>query len=329
MWRRARKLFRAERRRYLESLYDQVEAERNFGVWIEAPRIESPRTLDEAAPQILAQEERKDTCLWPALFSCWPDWHWGYQATGDCVGWAGAGEADINLAVGVVAGKLRKAEGLTSIEASYAFSKCELYNSYRYHGAGSTGYAMAEARVRFGSLYRRVYESGRNRIDLREYGDLSIQWGDRGRGVPDWLEPFAAEHKAQDKVQIRSALEGGLMIQSGRPFQYCGYTYWGTRRGSDGIATQFDRGWHDMVATGVRWNRDGTPLALWVQNWGHGDHCEGPIGPYEMPDVYADCGSWVPASRIDPVCRAGDCYATTLAALGWELLTLPDWGWGA
>lgn len=327
MWRRARKLFRAERRAYLESLYGQPPAERNFGVWTEAPRAEASRTLDQAAPQILAQEERKDTCLWPALFSCWPSWHWGYQPTGDCTRWMQQHLLDVLLACQHVAGKVRKPDALVAGESIYGFAKCELANSYRYHGAGATGWAVAEACVKYGSLYRLRYEEGRQACDLREETTLSVDWGDRGRGVPDWLEDEAAQHKAKDRVQVRSASEIGLTIQAGYPCQYCGYAYWGTRRGSDGIATRFDAGWHAMALTGVRWNRDGTPLAFWCANTGHGDHCEGPLGPYEVPDVYAECGSWIPAEYVDRVARAGDCYSTTAVA-GWPVLELPDWGFG-
>jgi len=320
MWRRARRMMRCD---WLEGVYSQPETVRNFGIWTEAPR-RSANDLPQTAPHILDQDERRDTALWPALFAAWPSWHWGIQPTGDCTRWMQQHLLDVLLANLWAAGKARKPDALVAGESIYGFAKCELANSYRYHGAGSTGYDVAEACVKYGSLYRLDYRQNGQACDLRQETELSKTWGDRGRGVPDWLEPIAAQHKAKDRVKINSPTEMGLLIQAGYPCQYCGYTSWGTSRNQDGIATRFSSGWHAIAATGVRWNSNGEPLAFWIANTGHGDHCNGPSGPLAMPEVYAECGSWVPVAKIAPVIEAGDCFTTTFVD-GWPILQLPDW----
>ena len=323
MWRRAKRQFPARRMGWIERAYRQTGEARNFGIWTDAPSREAAR-LAQAAPHILAQDERRDTALWPALFAAWPSWHWGIQPTGDCTRWMQQHLLDVLLANLWAAGTIRKPDALVAGESIYGFAKCELADSYRYHGAGATGYDVAEACVKYGALYRLHYEANGQACDLREETELSVEWGDRGRGVPDWLEPLAAEHRVRDRLSIRTATEMGLLIQAGYPCQYCGYTYWGTSRDADGIAQRFSSGWHAITATGVRWAGSGEPLAFWIANTGHGDHCNGPVGPIDVPVVYAECGSWVPVERVARVIEAGDCHTTSFVE-GWPILQLPDW----
>ncbi len=78
--------------------------------------------------------------------------------------------------------------------------------------------------------------------------------------------------------------------------------------------------------TAVRWDGD-EPYAFWCANTGHGNHVSGPVGPFAVPDVYAQCGGWIPARLVDRLAAAGDCYAHSLVE-GWPVLDLPDWGGG-
>lgn len=322
MWTRARHLFGRESVSYLEQM-DAQDAP-NYGIWLEAPKS-TTRPLAQAAPHILAQDKRRDTALWPALFKIFPSWHWGMQPTGDCTRWMQQHLLDCLMSVQAVAGKQRAPEAQVAGESIYALAKCELANSFRYHGAGCTGEAVAKAVVQYGSLYRKLYSQTSNQCDLRKETNLSVSWGNEGKGLPNWLEPLAAEHKAADAALLHSVEEMGLLIQAGYACQWCGMTSWGRKRDADGIAVQFDHGAHAITATGVRWNQDGTVLAIWIANTGHGDHVTGPVGPIPVPEVYAECGSWVPASKIKPVVDAGDCHVTTAVA-GWPILDLPSWG---
>jgi hypothetical protein len=80
-----------------------------------------------------------------------------------------------------------------------------------------------------------------------------------------------------------------------------------------------------MTATGVRYDGGSEPVAFWISNTGHGDHCDGPVGLIPVPKIYADCGSWVPVNRIAPVLAQGDCFSTTFVE-GWPVLDLRDYG---
>ncbi len=293
------------------------DGDANFGYAIGLQSTLPSRPLGEAAPHILDQTP-KDTALWPYLFKLFPDWRWGTQPTGDCTRWMKQHELDGLYACLVAAGAIEPPPAQVAGEATYALAKCELVDSYKYHGAGATGWAVGKATRDWGHLWRRAYDG----YDLSEETDLSILWGDRGKGLPDALEPFAAENRSSDLVEVATPEEAGKLIQAGYPVDYCGYTYWARNRDAAGIGTKFSSGWHAMTATGVLWDGDQV-LALWICNSGHGKNCSGPVGPFPVPDVYAECGGWVPRKLLAPVYAAGDCYAHT--EVGTPILPLPAW----
>jgi len=43
-----------------------------------------------------------------------------------------------------------------------------------------------------------------------------------------------------------------------------------------------------------------------------------------MPEVYAQCGGWIPASIIDRTLRRGYCHAHS-SVEGWPVLDVVDW----
>ena len=317
-----------------------ADSDPNFGYAYAAPRSPLPaRPVAEIAPHILDQEPQ-DTILWPYLFQQFPDWHWGRQPTGDCTRWMKQHELDVLYACLYAAGSIEAPRAQVAGESIYGLAKCELVDSYRYHGPGATGWAIGKAVLDYGHLWRQKYEiatqvegrfgrgrrredSGQSTWDLTSETDYSVSWGDRGRGLPDALEPYAAENRSGDLLEVGSPEEAGKLIQAGYPADYCGYTYWAHDRGEDGIGTRFEAGWHAITATGVRWDDDGQVLALWIANTGHGNHCSGPVGPFPVPDVYAQCGAWVPRKLLAPVYSAGDCYAHTV--IGTPIQPLPPW----
>jgi len=294
----------------------------NYGI-ARAMLVHSPkvRLCNAIAPHIF-DAEPVDTVLWVPLFEVFPSWAHGMQPTGDCTCWMQKHLVDVLHCVRWKAGQAEKPDARVFGPSIYAFGKCELEGSYGYKGAGSTGYASATACNKFGVLYAKSYSDGKN--DFEPDDDLSVAWGDRGAGVPDWLEKFAAQHKLVDRIDVDTPEAAGKLIQAGYPVQYCGYTYWGRNRSSDGLATSVSSGWHAMTATGVRWKGDQV-LALWIANTGHGNNCDGPVGPFGMPDIYAQCGSWVPRARLASVYSAGDCYAHTDIE-GWPVSQLPNSG---
>lgn len=326
-WQRARKRARIGQVEFLERSYTLNPQDRNFGI-CRANLNRRPTAIASVqcrAP--MAAADSRDVCLAPALFKVWPDWHWGMQGTGDCVSWGSGHMGDVNLAVASLAGKIRKPDALICQESIYGFGKSELAESYSYHGDGMAGVDAAEAWKKFGTLYRTVYPNH----DLTEYdGDRAIAWGERPRtthGVPDELEPLAAQHKARDYVQVDSIQAGAALLQAGYAWQYCGYTYWPQSRTSDGMGTNFTSGWHCMTCVGVIHDAAGNPAWWRIANTGHGDHVDGPAEPGDVNPIYQECGGWVPNRLVEPVIRAGDCYCVSFVE-GWEVLDLDTLGFG-
>lgn len=283
--------------------------------------------LFDASPA-LRKLGHKTTVLWPALFRCWQPWRHGNQGTGDCVSWGTAHMLDVNLAVRAIAQKGRLPTGLLSSEAIYGFGKCELFNSYGYHGAGMNGIDAVAACKKFGTLYRQKYPS----IDLTNYsGARAIAWGERPqqtRGVPDELEPIAREHLALDYALIDDVDEAAACLESGRALQFCGMSApWAVQRGSDGMGSRFTSGAHCMTCTGMFCDSDGTPAWWWIANTGHGNHVSGPLPPgIDCPAIYGECGGPIPTRLFSPILRAGDCYTIDVVG-GWEPLDLSEFGW--
>jgi hypothetical protein len=287
---------------------EAVKIHPNYG-YSRTPSFSEKRfSMFQSAQLLLGRQAFKDTILWPQLFSTFPNWSWGLQGTGDCESWAWAHLIDIlhcNLAAANI---MKNPTTLTASEPIYGFGKAELYHSYRWNGKGMGTLDAARAVQLYGILLRQAYKHD----DLSRYsGTRATQWGEYPRkthGVPDYLEPLAKEHMAGEGFSITTLSEGGAAIEAGLPWIYAGDVRWGTRRGPDGIATSFTSGSHAMCATGVRYHA-GLVEAFWIANTGHGDHVTGPVGPYEMPEAYSQCGSWVPASIVEDGIKQGDCYA--------------------
>jgi len=127
---------------------------------------------------------------------------------------------------------------------------------------------------------------------------------------------------------VTDAASGAALLEAGYAWQYCGYTYWPTRRTRDGMGASFTSGWHCMTCVGVIYGEDGRPAYWRIANTGHGDHCDGPAEPGDVPQVYQECGGWVPTRLVEPVLRAGDCRCVSVVD-GWQNLNLPDSGEGA
>ena len=293
----------------------------NYGYWVPPEGIAplAVRVGAVSVPQIMAGDEAKDTALWPYLFKAFPSWSHGLQGTGDCVSWSWGHLFDVLMGVQVAQGAAERIVAQVAQESVYGFGRVEIYGRPDYSGPGMYGGAALKAVTQFGTLHRLQY----NGDDLRRYsGTRAIQWG--RTGVPDRLESTAADHQAIEGLVVTDCVLAGALIQQGYPVTYCGSTVWGRERNADGIATRFSSGAHAMTLTGVRY-RNHQPFAFWNANTGHGHHCNGPVGPLPMPAVYAECGSWLPADRVEPVLRRGDCHAVSLYE-GFPSQDLPDWG---
>jgi hypothetical protein len=82
--------------------------------------------------------------------------------------------------------------GGRTLEASvYAFSRVEVRGQRNLGGDGSYGGAAAKAVTRFGTLHYGIDYAGQKFTD--NSGRRETEWG--RDGVPDVLEPFAAQRK--------------------------------------------------------------------------------------------------------------------------------------
>lgn len=307
---------------YLNQEMAKPVADRNFGLWYPPEGVKHEFKCGPCAvPHLMEADEKKDTGLWPFLFKAFPNWKWGIQGTGDCVSWEWKQKIDVLMAVLIYLKNMPyEARAETASESIYGFGRVEIFGRPDYGGAGMYGGGAAKAVTKYGTLHRMDYGGGN---DLTEYsGRRAVSWG--RTGVPDELEPTAAEHRAGDSINVTGAVMAGALIQNGYPVGYCGRTTWGLSRDEDGIAARKTSGAHGMCITGVRY-KNGEPYAFWVANTGHGNHCSGPVGPIPMPEVYAQCGSWMPTRYCERVFQAGDCFAHSLYE-GFPAQKLPDWG---
>ena len=180
-----------------------------------------PRPVSVFAPHLL-DETPRDTALWPSLFQLFPGWHWGIQPTGDCTRWGKQHGLDVLHACLWVSQLIAKVAAQVAGESVYGLAKCELVNSYRYHGAGSSSWAVSTATMKHGYLLRQRYEVGGKVWDLtHDNGNghkntYSVEWGNQGRGLPNELEPLASQHKTTDRLNPQSA-RGGQADPSGLP----------------------------------------------------------------------------------------------------------------
>jgi hypothetical protein len=293
----------------------------NFG-YARTPTRYVPRCNALAFPtEIIANQKKKSTVLWPCLFAAWPNWLHGLQATGDCVSWAHSHMADITDAIRNI-GSTRITELLrTASEPTYAFGKCELQNSYHMHSAGMMGLDAILATEKFGRLFRKKYEKD----DLTNYdGSRAELWAEDPRsthGVPDYLEPEAAQHKFTLHLEITDGNTAAAFIEAGYPVGYCGNTKWGLATDDLGYASEYSSGAHAMALTGVEY-RNGEAFAFWNANTGHGDHVEYNVPNSSVPKAYRECGCWLPRKIVADVLVKGDCFA--LSPHGeWNVHELP------
>ena len=152
-------------------------------------------------------------------------------------------------------------------------------------GDGSSGYGMAQANTKLGSIVQGQYGS----YDLRKYSvDTCRQFG--RRGVPAEIKTLCSPHKYAQYLAVDTAEKAWLCAGAGLPFNQCSGVGWDSgNRDTDG-ALKKRGGWnHSMVAGAARYTTaKGRKLILIDQSWG--DNWTG--GPYYLDQpagsFYAD-----------------------------------------
>ena len=279
-------------------------------------------TLASAGPA-LALDTNKDVFLGSALLKCQPDWKRGAQQIGSCVGWGWSLAVDVLAACDVVCrGEPESYGGETIPAATYGFSRVEARgNKVNNGGDGSYGGAAAKAVTKFGTLHYGQDYNGR--VFTESTGKLETEWG--RVGVPDDLEPFAAEHKVASVTLCTTFEEAATAIQNAYPVAICAGL--GFRMGFEngahaGYLTQSGAWAHCQMALAVKWKPE---PALYVCNsWG--DCYSGPVDE-SLPKAFQRCGGWVRAETVTRMLSGEDSFA--LAGFdGFKPRSLPDWTGG-
>ena len=279
-------------------------------------------TLASAGPA-LALDTNKDVFLGSALLKCQPDWKRGAQQIGSCVGWGWSLAVDVLAACDVVCrGEPESYGGETIPAATYGCSRVEARgNKVNNGGDGSSGGAAAKAVTKVGTLHYGQDYNGR--VFTESTGKLETEWG--RVGVPDDLEPFAAEHKVASVTLCTTFEEAATAIQNAYPVAICAGL--GFRMGFEngahaGYLTQSGAWAHCQMALAVRWKPE---PALYVCNsWG--DCYSGPVDE-SLPKAFQRCGGWVRAETVTRMLSGEDSFA--LAGFdGFKPRSLPDWTGG-
>ena len=275
------------------------------------------RTLKAAGPDLLLDQSR-DVFLGHALLKCHPEWRRRNQPIGSCVGYAWAMGVDVLAACDVVLRKEPESYGGDVFPASiYGFSRVEVRGGPNHGGDGSYGGAAAKAVTKYGTLHFGQDYGGTIFTDTS--AEIERTWG--RTGVPDKLEPFAAEHKVAEVTLCTDFEQAATAIQNGYPVAVCSLRGFDmTMR--DGVLTPSGRWAHAMLFCGVRWKP--RPQLYLANSWG-----ECYRGTYDttLPKPFQRTGGWVDAEVCTSMLKGEDSFAMAGYA-GFKPRTLPDWTGG-
>lgn len=250
--------------------------------WVDDPRaverfvatLERP-LFGLAAPHLKGTGRGKDVLFWMAeekiLGKVLPAHR---QTIGDCVshGW-GRGVQDLKLIEIAIKGEREQWQGEIATEPIYAGSRVEIGGG-RLSGDGSIGAWAAGWVKQYGVLLRSKYDE----FDLTRYsGRKARQWGRRGAGVPDALEPIAREHPVRTVSLVTDADEGRDALVNGFPIPICSNQGFTTQRDRQGFCRPRGSWAHCMEARGYCTVKGNRPAVAIQQSWG-----ESPTGPNRL-----------------------------------------------
>jgi hypothetical protein len=274
-------------------------------------------TLAQAGPDLVLDENR-DVFLGQYLLQVSPAWKRGAQKIGSCVGWGWSLSCDILAACDILLRGETESYGGRVLEASiYGFSRVEVRGQRNLGGDGSYGGAAAKAVTKYGTLHYGVTYNGKQFND--NSGSREKEWG--RDGVPDDLEPFAAQRKVSSVAMVKTFEDAARAIQNGYPVAVCsmqGFSM--TLR--DGYLTPMGSWAHCMMFAGVRWKP--RPALLCVNSWG--DCYGGTVDP-ALPVQFQKSAGWVEASVCSRMLSGEDSFALS-GYEGFPVRKLPDWTGG-
>lgn len=272
-------------------------------------------TLAAAGPDLQLDTSR-DVFLGQYLLKCDATWRRGRQQIGSCVGWGWSLAVDILAACDIVLrNEPESFRGCVLPASVYGFSRVEVRGQRNTGGDGSYGAAAAKAVTKYGTLHLGV-NYGNGNLFTASTGQLEKAWG--RDGVPDELEPAAAERKVGSVALVTSFEDAAKGIQNGYPTAVCsmqGFTM--TLR--DGYLTPAGTWPHCMMFAAVKWKP--RPALLCVNSWAN---CyEGTVDT-SLPEVFQRSAGWVDADTCTKMLAEEDSFALS-GYSGWAARTLPDW----
>lgn len=273
-------------------------------------------TLATAGPDLVLDEHR-DVFLGQYLLKCDPTWKRGAQKIGSCVGWGWSLSVDILAACDVLLRNEPESWGGRTIEAgTYGFSRVEVAGHPNNGGDGSYGGAAAKAVTKFGTLHYGQNYNGTIITDIGS-GTREKEWG--RTGVPDALEPFAAQHKVSSVALVKTFEDAAKAIQNGYPVAVCsGMGFSMTLR--DGYMTPMGSWAHCQMACAVKWKPD--PAVLVVNSWGD---CYGGTFDTSLPSQFQRSAGWVRAKDFTRMIGPGEDSFALSGFQGFPPRLLPDW----
>jgi len=215
---------------------------------------------------------------------------------GCCVGAAYKHGADVVQATAIQAGG-RFEWKPAAVEPIYAGSRVEIGKG-RISGDGSVGAWAAQWCREYGLVPMEKHGN----IDLTTFDpNRARAWGQRGRGVPDELEPLAKSHPIKSTALVRTAADVKRALQQGYPVVVCSSVGFRMERDRDGFASPQGTWAHAMAFIGWRNDRPG---AFCLNSWGDSVHT-GPVWPADAPVA----GFWVDERVVGRMVAEGDSFA--------------------
>ena len=271
-------------------------------------------TLATAGPN-LALDETRDVFLGHALLAVDPTWKRGAQSIGSCVGHAWAGGCTMLSALDITIRNEPESYGGGGLGASVdGFARVEVQGKKNLGGDGSYGAAAAKACTLFGNLH--IGQSYDGKVFTESTGRLESDWG--RNGVPDFLEPYAAQHKVASAVLVTDFESAAAAIQNAYPVPVCsGQGFSMTMR--EGALAPMGRWSHAMLFCGLRWKPE--PALYCLNSWGE---CYGGSVDKTLPPAFQKSGGWVDAATCTKMLSGEDSFAIS-GYSGFAPRKLPDW----
>lgn len=285
-----------------------------------------PRPTMAEAGGFLSYQKR-DVFLGDLLLRFDPAFRRGRQPIGSCVGWGWSLSVQI-LAVCDIAvrGERFRYPGRILEAATYGFSRVEARGlDANYGGDGSYGAAAAKAVMKHGVLIAGEEYLGRKYPS----GDAKIEkaWG--RDGVPDDLEPFAAQHRVREVTLVRTFDDVCKAVCNGYPVAICStqgfkMEFSKDSEGLGGWLTPAGRWPHCQMIGGVFFGK--RPGAVIPNSWA--DCYTGPVDE-RLPGAFQRSAGKVDADVIDRMLGGDNSDSFALAGFsGFAPSQISDWTGG-